>query len=469
MINHLKGLVAALVLLAVAGAPIMGAGPTMAESLAEALAAAYEGNPTLRAERARQRQTDEQVPQALSGWRPTVNVQGQIAYNRTDVDNAPASFLNANPNEPETTYPADVQINLNQPIFNGFKTVENVARAEATVQAGRQNLLAVEQQVLFNTVQAYMNVWRDRRIVDYRERNVAVLREQLNAAETRFSVGEVTRTDVSQARARLALSQSELATARFNLAASIANYTRFVGYAPGSLKYPKIAKLPKSLEASIKLADRLNPNILSAAFIEDAAIHSVEIEKGDLLPRVSLQASASEGTDDLRGDPFVDVQTVVIGGVVNIPLYQSGAEYSEIRQAKQLASQRRIQVVEQGRAVREAVVSSWSAVQATYRTIEAGRVQVAAAQTALEGVRQEYLVGSRTTLDVLDAERELVNAQILLVSEQRDLIVAAYQVLGSIGKLTAQHLKLKVDYYDVEEYYLKVRNKWFGTRAETVD
>jgi outer membrane protein len=473
MARYLKRLLRFLALSAVLSAAAANAPRASAESLAEAMASAYEGNPALRAERARQRQTDEQVPQALSGWRPTLSTQTTVSYqnNQTYQDgksSGPAA----------ETYPASVQITLTQPIFSGFKTIEGTAQAEATVRAGRQNLLAVEQQVLFNAVQAYMNVLRDRQIVSLQEQNVAALREQLRAAETRFSVGEVTRTDVSQARSRLALEQGNLATFRFNLATSIANYTNIVGHPPRSLAYPRMAKLPASLETALTIAERLNPNILSAAFIEDAAIHAINVARGSLLPAVNLQAIGSESTPDLEGNTAASIfssrtvfqrsENVTIGGIITVPLYQSGAEYSAIRQAKQLASQRRIQVVEQGRNVRESVTSSWSAVQATYQTIAAGKVQVAAARQALDGVRQEYLVGSRTTLDVLDAERELYSAQINLAREERDLIVAAHQVLGAMGKLTAKNLKLNVDYYDVEANYLAVRDKWFGTDVKTV-
>jgi outer membrane protein len=478
MAKHLKCLLRVLALSAAVWMAGVNAPRALAESLAESLATAYENNPTLRAERARQRQTDEQVPQALSGWRPTVSVQATAAFQNTDVDIAGTKTIFPPPTfrpvkvpagqSPVESWPADVQITLTQPVFRGFRTVEEIARAESTVRAGRQNLLAVEQQVLFNTVQAYMNILRDRRILKLEEQNVAALRVQLRAAETRFSVGEVTRTDVSQARSRLALEQVNLATAKFNLATSVANYTNVVGHPPGSLTYPKMVKLPKSLEASLTIAERLNPNILSAAFIEDAAVHAINVVKGNLLPTISLQASGSESTGDLRGSPFTDQQVITVGGTIIVPLYQSGAEYSAIREAKHAASQRRIEIVETGRNVRESVTSSWSAVQTTYQTIAAGRVQVAAARQALEGVRQEYLVGSRTTLDVLDAERELYAAQITLAREERDLIVAGYQVLGAMGKLTAKNLKLNVDYYDVEANYLAVRDKWFGTGVETV-
>ena len=228
-----------------------------AETLAEAMASAYSGNPTLRAERARQRATDEATPQALSGWRPTVEAAASAGV--VDTKTKPI------PGNTRTTNPADISITLTQPVFRGFKTVKGVKQAEATVEAGRQNLLAVEQQTLFDTVTAYMNVIRDRRVLQLRQRNVKTLQEQLRSTQERFNVGEVTKTDVSQAQAQLALSQSAVAAAKSNLASSIANYDRLVGHAPGTLKYPRLPKLPNSLQSATALAEKINPNILSAA------------------------------------------------------------------------------------------------------------------------------------------------------------------------------------------------------------
>jgi outer membrane protein len=434
-----------------------GANLASAETLSEALASAYSSNPTLRAERARQRGTDEQVPQALSGWRPTVTAQGTVAQTWSDTNVTPKS---------ENT-PANVTISLSQPIFRGFKTVNGTLQAEANVQAGRQNLLSVEQDILFQGIQAYMNVIRDRQIVALRQKNVNVLRQELNAANERFKVGEITRTDVAQSRARLAQAQAEVASATATLAASVANYENVIGHKPGSLKYPRIAKLPRSLDAAQAAALEINPNILAAAYVEEAANHNIKVVKGDLLPELDVTASATV-TDD-PGSGVERSNSEQIEGVLTVPLYEAGRVYSAVRESKQIASQRRLEVIEAGRAVRENVSTSWHLLESARQAVQADKVQVSANQLALDGVRQEYLVGSRTTLDVLDAEAELVTARIALVSVERDQVVSAYQILGSVGTLTARNLHLSVDYYDVEENYLAVRNKWFGTGANTVE
>jgi outer membrane protein len=440
---------------------LFGSANVNAETLAEALASAYSGNPTLGAERARQRATDEETAQALSGWRPTVDAAADAGI--ADTHTKPNMGTNG------TTYPADISITLTQPIFRGFKTVKGVKRAEADVEAGRQNLLAVEQQTLFDTVTAYMNVIRDRRILALRQRNVTVLREQLRASNERFNVGEVTRTDVAQSRARLSLSESTVAEAKSNLAASIANYNNLVGHAPGSLKYPKLPKLPRSLDSANALAEKINPNILSAAFVAEAARHNVGVVKGDLLPTVSLQASASKSITDLDDDDRQRTEQLSLIGSVSVPLYEAGSVYSAVRQAKQTESQRRIEIISAARSVRESVVTAWNALIAARETIVSAKSQVSANALALDGVKQEYLVGSRTTLDVLNAEAELLDSQVILAQAERDQVVFAYQVLGSIGQLTARQLSLGVHYYDPIENYDDVRNKWFGTGVKTVD
>jgi outer membrane protein len=428
-----------------------------AETLSEALASAYSGNPTLKAERARQRGTDEEVPQALSGWRPRVTAEGTVARTWTDTNVTRTS---------ETT-PAGVTISLSQPIFRGFKTVNGTLQAEANVQAGRQNLLSVEQDILFQGVQAYMNVIRDRQIVALNQKNVSVLRQELNAANERFKVGEITRTDVAQSRARLAQAQAAVASADATLAASVANYEKVIGHKPGSLKYPHIARLPRSLDAAQAAALEINPDILAAAYVEEAANYNTEVVKGDLLPELSVTASANVTADPQKGVERSNSEQ--IEGVLTVPLYEAGQVYSAVRQSKQVASQRRLEVIQAGRAVREGVSNSWHSLESARQAIQADKVQVSANQLALDGVRQEYLVGSRTTLDVLDAEAEVVTARIALVSAERDQVVSAYQILGAIGKLTARDLHLPVDYYDAEENYLAVRNKWFGTGANTVE
>ncbi len=434
----------------------VGTGQAAAESLIEAMVSAYTDNPALKGERARQRGTDEQVPQALSGWRPTVTVDGSLSNVWSDTNLGPST---------EVT-PKSVSIGLSQPIFRGFKTINGTKAAEANVEAGRQGLLAIEQDIFFQAIQAYMNVIRDRQVVGLRQKNVSVLQKQLTAADERFKVGEITRTDVAQSRARVSGAQSNVASAKASLAASVANYVNIVGHDPGKLKYPKLAKLPRSLAEAQAAAEEVNPNILSAAYVEEASRFNTEVAKGDLLPAVNLAASAT-----MTDNPSAGVgssESARIEGVLTIPLYEAGRVYSSVREAKHVASARRLLVIETGRAVREAVESTWSLLAASQQTIAAAKEQVAAAELALDGVRQEYQVGSRTTLDVLDAEAEVVDARIVLVSAERDRVVAAYQLLAAIGRLTARDLGLAVTYYDAEQNYRAVRNKWFGTGVETV-
>ena len=446
--------------LALAAAALTGTGPTAAraESIAAALSSSYMGSPTLNAERARQRATDEAVPQALSGWRPTVSANGDagVAWNDSSIT------------KPSRTVPAGVAATLTQPIFRGFRTVSGTAQAEALVSAGRQGLLAVEQQVLLDGATAYMNVIRDRNVLQLRQKNVEVLTEQLKASQARFDVGEITRTDVAQSQASLALSRSALAAAEANLATSVANYVRIIGYAPGTLRFPQLSALtPKSLDNALSMAERINPNILSAAFNEEAARHNIDLVQGGLLPQVSFNAQYTYNHEPSAGIDWNDQATLF--GQVQIPIYEGGLIYSEVRQAKQTASQRRLLVVDVRRQVREQVSDAWNLLKAAEAVIVSSKTQVEANRLALEGVRQEALVGSRTTLDVLDAEQTFVDSQVLLATAERDRIVSAYQLIASVGRMTARDLQLNVTYYDAEQNYLDVRRKWIGTHVNTVD
>lgn len=433
-----------------------------AETLKEALARVYRTNPTIKADRARQRATDEFVPQAKSGWRPTIAAQGSVETNSTS-SNVPFSGRVR-----DDSSSASVNIQLQQPIFNGFKTVNGVKKAKANVELGRAQLSLTEQSVLFEAIQAYMDVLRDRQILDLRLRNVSFLQTQLRASNERFNVGEITRTDVAQSRSSLAQAQAGVAQARASLGISIANYVKLVGREPSKLSHPGLAKLPRSLESAVETAKEVNPNILAASYAQIAAEYDIEVIRGDLLPSLALQATA--GVTDYHGRQTIySSRFAQVEGVLSVPLYEGGAVYSAVRQAKQVESQRRLQIVEAGRGVRAGVASAWANFQAATQAIAAIRTQIGAAQIALDGVQQEYLVGSRTTLDVLNAQSLLVNARITLVSAQHDQVVASYQVLAAIGKLTARNLRLNVAVYDPVENYDAVKNKWIGTDVNTVE
>ena len=445
--------------LAVSSALTMSTGVAFAQSLNDALAKAYSTNPTIMGARAGQRANDERVPQALSGWRPTVTLNSSITR---DWVHAPSTGETT-----ETQTNGSVSITLRQPVFNGFATVEGVKSAEATVRAGQQNLLATEQNTLFAAVQAYMNVYADRQLVGLQRENLGVLRAQLNAANERFNVGEITRTDVAQARASLSQAQASLANAEATLAGDVAKFLQVIGQEPGKLRYPKIAKLPNSLKAALAAAGEINPNILAAAFVEEASQHDIEVAKAPLLPQIALQAEA--GIRDEFTTDNNSIETASVGATMQWQLYGGGQVHSSIRQAKQLASQRRIQVVEVARAVRQAVASAWNAYVALGQIITAAKSQVAASSLALEGVREEYQAGTRTTLDVLNAQAAVVSARTTLVTAERNRVIAAYQLLASVGKLTASDLGLKVAVYDATINSDAVRNKWIGTGVETVE
>lgn len=430
-----------------------------AESLNDALASSYMGNPTLRAERARQRATDEQVSQAISGWRPTIIAQGDAGVEDDDVAPGPNT----------TTNPAGVNISLTQPIFRGFRTVNSTLQAESTVAAGQQTLLSVEQTVLLDGVSAYMNVVRDMRIVDLRAENVTILTEQLRGTEARFNVGELTQTDVAQSRARLSQARSDLADARSNLAASRAFYERVVGHAPASLTFPppNVALLPATLDAALAIAEENNPVVRAQRFEADSSMHAIEVSIGDLLPTVDVIAEYDHREEPQARIDHTDTLSLTAG--ISVPLYQSGAEHSRVREAKQFNSQQRLEVQEAMRLAHEEVVVAWNLLIAARENIKSDADQVEANELAFRGIQQEALVGSRTILDVLDTNRDLIESRILLVGSQRDEVVASYRLLAAIGRLTARDLGLSVPLYDPSENLERVRNQPWGLDAQVVE
>ena len=449
--------------LVLAGTAVLALGsisPISAETLHDAFAGAYRNNSTLEADRARQRATDEQVPQALSGWRPTITASGAIGHQwsrNTSLFNG-TTYSEANP--------GSLQITLNQPIFRGFKTVEGTAQAEANVKAGRQQLLITEQTTLFNAAQAYMNVMQARQILALRQKNVRVLQSQLKASNARFTAGELTRTDVAQSRASLNGAQGQVALAVSSVKAAEANYRTVVGHIPGKLTMPRMAARPKTLDAAYHIAQQTNPSILAAAQLQDAAEHNVNVQFGDLLPSINLQATANTTWEQAGAGS--SSTSAAIQGQITVPIYEQGLHYSIVRQAKQLASQNRVQVISAVRSVRENVTVAWNNISATGQNLVAARAQVSASLLALDGVRQEYQVGSRSTIDVLNAEQALVGAQISQVVAQHDQLISSYQLLSAMGRLTARHLGV-TGIYDVKEHYNDVRNKWIGLDPETGD
>ena len=436
----------------------LNVGQLGAETLKAALASAYMNNPELRAERARQRATDEGVPQALSGWRPVISGSGDLGKSRTKSWSGAGSTVSR-------LDPRGFGISITQPIFSGLRTVNGVKQAEASVLAGREALLNLEQNILLNSITAYLDVLRDTAILRLRRNNHTVLQAQLRSTRARFDVGELTRTDVAQARARVSGALSEVNAARANLASSRAVFRQNIGHAPGSLRYPRsiASKLPRSKKQAYQIAMSEHPAILASAHTEEAARHNIKVTRGELYPSVSAEAAYSR-----RWEPSSltrKTATASITGRLTIPLYQGGAVYSRLRQAKHTHAQRSLELDKTRAAVRASVSSAWEGLNAARAQIIAAQQQVRAARIALNGVRQEAKVGQRTTLDVLNAQQELLDANVSLVLSERNATVASYSLLSAIGRLSARYLALPVKLHDPTVNYRHVRKQWFGAKV----
>lgn len=431
--------------------------PVSAQSLQEALAAAYANNPTLQAARARLRATDENVPQALAGWRPTVTLQGRAGYaDGTATNTRIGTRLDSERNL------LSGSATLVQPLYRGGRTVAQTRRAESQVMAERANLIAIEQQVLLDAITAYVNVIQNQEVLRLAENNVRVLMRQLQAARDRFRVGEITRTDVAQAEARLERARSERANAEGQLQNSRAAYARVIGEVPRALAPPPpIRPVATSADEAARLAEVNSPGVLRAVFDEQAALANVDVVFGELLPSVNLEASTFR--NDNVSQPGTRATGSQIVAALSVPLYQGGQEHARVRQAKQQAQQAREVLAEAQRAAVENARRAWETLTSSRAQISALQAQVRANEIALDGVQREALVGSRTTLDVLNAEQELLDARVALVRATRDVVIASYALAATAGRLTARDLNLPVPIYDPLDHYGAVRNRLFGT------
>ena len=446
-----------LMLVAVAGA---GPGEARAQTLLEALATAYQTNPTLLAQREQLRSTNEQVAQALSGYRPFAQADADAGFEWTDTE---STIPGAGGDE--TLNPASLGITVRQPIYRGGRTEADVRRAENTIFAQRAALQSTEQQVLFDASEAYMNLVRDQAVLELTINNEQVLERQLQASRDRFAVGEITRTDVSQAESRLARATADRIQAEGNLRSARATYESVIGAVPVEVRAPPpLPNLPASLDETVVLAEANNPQIIAALFNEEAADATIDLVRGELLPELNLDGEVRRSYEPSGTIDEADRAAVIAR--LTVPLYQSGAVSSRVREARYLAGQRRVEVNQAQRDVVELAVRSWEALTTARASIQSRVAQVQSAEIALDGVQQEAQVGARTVLDVLDAEQELLDARVALVESERDEVVASFGVLAAIGALTAIELQLPVDYYDVEQDYLETRSRWWGTSVD---
>jgi len=425
--------------LAVGSSVLSGA---RAQSLVEALSRTYNSNPDLLAQRALLRQTDETLAQAVANWRPRVSLS--VEYNKIEIDSLPQ----VRPNTYFALNGRTTLLSVTQPIFRGGKTVADTKTAQANIQAQRALLQDTEQQVLLNAATSYADLLRDVGIVDARKNNVRVLVQQLDATRERFRVGELTITDVSQAEARLEQAKADLVLAEAQVRIDQAAYQRTIGVPPGTLgELPLIGPLPASEEECVALAMDYGPRAVSAQHRITAASYGVNSAISALLPQVNVVGFIQYQQDlQFPSDQYYQYGVRL---QATVPIYQNGSEWSVIRQAKEL------------------VVSSWRNLDSARSRVVSFSAQVRANEVALNGVRQEALVGSRTTLDVLNAEQELVNSQVNLISARHDVQVNYYGVLSGIGRLTARTLGLPVEYYDEEKYYNEVGSRWIGDWGST--
>jgi outer membrane protein len=443
-----------------------------AETLREALAKAYSNSQSLNSARAQLRATDENVPQARAGLRP--RVQGVVS---TQGSRSRTTFGDGLETQKLRSGVITTGIQVNQTLFDGFQTPNNVNAAQAQVRASQKNLDNTVQDTLLDTVTVFMNVRRDREVAAFRRQSLAFLNEQVRAAQARFDVGEGTRTDVAQAQAQQALATALLNTALSQVASSEAQYLDVVGDPPGNLEAgtpPNRGAIPSSVGEAVRVSQEQHPAIQATKFAVDAASFQVKSAEGARLPTLAVTGQIDNAyalsDRDPNQLPGVDVNTQnevsgTVGAQLTVPIYQGGLVASRVRQAKETLSQRRIEVDNVRDQVRSAVASAWAQRQAAEANVQGYRAQVAAAQLALNGVVEERNVGQRTTLDVLNAQSDVITAQILLAGAQRDTIVAAYTLASAVGSLLPDRLALAVDRYEPEEHYQAVQDKWYGLRT----
>jgi outer membrane protein len=449
---------AALVLLMACAGPA----PALADTIDGALVQAYQGNPQLNAQRAQVRSTDENVPQALSGYRPKVSVSASAGGQYQDEE---VLSFGVKSNLHGYDVPSSAGLTVTQTLYNGNQTANKTRAAEAQVSGAREALRVLEETVLFNAASIYMDYLRDAATVEVNKSNVRVLEQTLKQTRDRFNVGEVTRTDVAQSEAQLAAGKTQELQSESQLTTTRSNYRRIIGsepqnVAPGS---PVDRFLPSSLQQAVDLSLIENPNVTAAMYGIDVNFLTVKINEGALLPTVTLQATAQEAYQ-----PNITTLHTFNAGIatnISVPIYQGGAEYSLIRQSKENLAQQRLTLETTRDQTRANTVTAWGQLVATKAQVISAQSQVTASEIALNGVREEAKAGQRTTLDVLNAQQALVNARIALVTAQHDRVVASYSVLESVGRLTPQVLGLNTTTYDPSVHYHQVRDSWAGMRT----
>lgn len=429
-----------------------------AETLEDVLVSAYTTNPTLLARRAQLRATDEAVPQALSNWRPKVTLSGELTRGRYESNTSSQGREQGRTSETAT-------LTITQPLYRGGRTVAETRQAEANVLANRADLSVSEQTVLLSAATAYLDVVRDEAVLNLNVNNEQVLRRQLEAAQERFRVGEITRTDVSQAEARLAGAVADRAAADGTLQNSRAKFITVVGRPAEALQAPKQAvAVPASFDEVKSVTLAKNPSVVYSDWIAEAAKHGIDLKFGELMPELSLVGEASKGHNTSQQGNETEALEATLK--LSVPIYEAGDVYSQVRETKHTYGRRKIESDKARRDALESATKAWEDLTATRSKIKSLEAQLRASELALAGVEEEAKVGSRTVLDVLNAEQELFTARVNLVRAQRDETVAAYTLKSALGEMTADGLALNTEVYDPTKNYNEVRGRWIGTGIE---
>ena len=447
---------------------VLPAALARADTLDEAISLAYQTNPTIQNARAQLRGLDENYVQARAGYRPQV----QVSAEADDVKGPSTSQLEVKP--------ASLGISVSQPIYTGGLVSADVRAVEGDIESGRQRLRQIEEDVLEQVIQVYVDVRRDTEGLKIAEDNVQVLRRQKEESDAKFAVGEVTRTDVAQSDARLAGARAQLSTAQAQLALSRANYVTVVGQSPGDLApEPALDGLPGTVDEALAMTNRDNPNVLAADYAEQAAAARVAVAKAAYRPNVSLRASY--GVSGYYGSQLnlfppevkdVYQNSYEVSAVATEPLFAGGANASKIRQALEGDNAARIGVESARRTALQSVSQAWSQLTAARANVASEEEQVKADQVAYEGVKEEAKVGLRVTLDILNAEQELQAAELALVDARHDEYVAGALVLDAMGRLDVKALSPATPAYNPVTNFKKVMHKgalpWDGV-VEGID
>jgi outer membrane protein len=429
-------------------------GTAAADTLRDALVSAYQTNPTLTGQRQSLEATDATVAIAKAAGRPQVSAT--LGVNR---DLTRRGILDV----PGSKGPSvSGGVDISYPLFSGGSVKNSVRAAQTRVQAGRATLRAVEGDVFTLAVSSYMDVIRDRSIVELNANNVKVLETNLEATRDRFQIGDLTRTDVAQSEARLQLGRAQLAQAQGDLAGSEATYRQVIGHAPGQLAPPPpLPPLPATSDEAVRIALANNPDLIATANSARAAGYDVRVAEASKLPTVSAVGSGTY-INELGGVPGPNTGSqTTIGVSARIPIFQGGLPAARTRQAQALEGQALEQVVGTERSVVQATRSAFADYDAAQKTIQASSVAVQANELSLEGNRAEQSVGTRTVLDVLNAEQELLQSQVALVRAKRDAYVDGFQLLNAMGQAEAQDLGLDGGpLYDPLGNYRRVADNW---------